>query len=299
NVHTDARVPQGLRQMQSEDRRPALAMIPLMVRGGRIGLVILSYGAVHVWPEADLHSYQITAAQLATALDSRQQISLLGQHNQQLAVWEERRRLARELHDSVTQLLFSMTLIAQTIGPAWRRNTHEGEQRVGRLLELSQAALAEMRALLIELRPAEPMAPTLPPLPGLAHVQAHGVVAALRRHFATLDQDELNITLDVAHYVRQPPAHEATLFRITQEALNNIVKHAGATQVQICLAVESNTLNLTIQDNGVGFRLNAHQSAGTGFGLQTMHERAVALNGNLQIITAPGQGTMIRVVLPM
>ncbi|MFN8489760.1 MAG: GAF domain-containing sensor histidine kinase [Caldilineaceae bacterium] len=309
NVHTDPRIPKELRQLQAQDQRPALALIPLMARGRRIGLVILSYPAVHEWSEADLHAYQITAAQLATAIDSRQQISLLAQHNQQLAVWEERRRLARELHDSVTQLIFSMTLIAQSIGPAWRRNPSEGEQRVQRLLELSQATLAEMRALLVELRPTE-LGPPMPYVPPLFLVQQQGLLQALRQHIASLARDGLPIELTASDYHRLPVNQEETLFRIAQEALNNAVKHAQASQVNIRLTTQQGATKLTIQDNGIGFVLNgqpiqpvapiAPQTAPPvgGLGLQTMRERAELLGGKFQVTTAPGQGTQVVVVLP-
>ena len=133
----------------------ALAMIPLMARGQRIGLVILSHDREHDWPEAALQPYQVTAAQLATAIDHRRQQRLLLERGQQVAVLEERQRLARELHDSVTQLVFSTALIAQSVGPAWRRDPAGGERRIDRLLDLSRSALAEMRALLFELRPPE------------------------------------------------------------------------------------------------------------------------------------------------
>jgi len=146
NVYTDPRVSPALRALQAKSGRPALAMIPLIVRGERIGLVILSYPTIHDWLDAELHPYQITAAQLATAIDSRRQQARVAQHDQQFAVLEERRRLAAELHDSVTQLIFSTTLIAQSIGPAWRRDPAEGEQRVQRLLELSQTAQPGHRA---------------------------------------------------------------------------------------------------------------------------------------------------------
>src|SRR5574342_510903 len=128
-------------------------MIPLMVRGQRIGLVVLGYPGVHEWNGAGLRPYQATAVQLATAIDSRLQQGLLFERGQQLAVLQERQRLARELHDSVTQLIFSTTLIAQSIAQAWRRDPSEGQHRVDRLLELSQTALQEMRTLLFELRP--------------------------------------------------------------------------------------------------------------------------------------------------
>lgn len=309
NVHTDPRISEELRQLQAKDQRPALAFIPLMARGRRIGLVILSYPIVHEWPEAALRAYQITAAQLATTIDSRQQLSLLAQHNQQLAVWEERRRLARELHDSVTQLIFSMTLIAQSIGPAWRRNPSEGEQRVQRLLELSQATLAEMRTLLVELRLADlgPMPSQAPPL---LLVQQHGLLQALRQHIATVGRDGLHIELVALDYDSSPVHQAETLFRIAQEALNNIVKHAQASQVTIRLATGQGATTLTIQDNGVGFALNGqavrppaqpvpHPMQRGGLGLQTMRERAEMLGGKFQVITAPGQGTQVVVSLPV
>ena len=310
NVHTDPRVSETLREIQTRDQRPALALIPLMVRSQRIGLVILSYSTIHEWQNAYLHAYQITAAQLATAIDSRLQLALVAKHDQRLAVLEERRRLARELHDSVTQLIFSMTLIAQSIGPAWRRNPSEGEQRVQRLLELSQATLAEMRALLVELRPTESSLP-LRYAPPLLLVQQQGLVLALRQHLTEVGRNGLPIELDASEYVRQPSDQEEALFRIVQEALNNIVKHAQASQVKIQLVTQNNATHLVIQDNGVGFALADVQARARqpdavhiakrsgGLGLQTMYERAEKLGGKFQVITAPGQGTRIEVIVPL
>jgi GAF domain-containing protein len=305
NILTDGRVSEELRQLQVADRRPALALIPLIVRGVRIGLVILSYPAVHEWRPAHLHPYQITAAQLATAIDSRQQQALVAKRDQGLAIFEERRRLARELHDSVTQLLFSITLIAQSIGPAWRRNPAEGEQRIGRLLELSQGALTEMRALLVELRPPEQVVQAeleqLAPLSTRVQVQRMGLIKALETHIQTLRQEHLTISLMADEYHPQGVNHEEAFFRIAQESLNNIIKHAQATQVAIAVAATPSEVRLVVCDNGVGFALetpvtptlSAHQG---GLGLQTMRERATAIHGVLTITTAPGQGTRVEVV---
>ncbi len=258
NVHTDPRVSPGLREMQIQDGRPALAMIPLIVRGQRIGLVVLSDTRVHEWQPADLHPYQATAAQLATAIDSRRQHHLLSERGQQLAVLQERQRLARDLHDSVTQLIFSMTLIAQSIAPAWRRDPAEGNRRINRLLELSQAALAEMRALLAELRPPEtqplspgPQPPT--PIPGIIQMQRDGLVAALQSYIANIAGDGLQIKLDPTGYIRQPLEQEEALYRIAQEALNNVVKHARAQRAQVKLDVDYDSIHLQVVDDGVGF----------------------------------------------
>jgi GAF domain-containing protein/DNA-binding CsgD family transcriptional regulator len=219
DFRVDPRVSPELRRLQSRNQRPAWAMIPLIARGHRIGLVILSYTAVHQWCEADLQPYQATAALLAAALESRRQHLLLSERGHQLAVLEERLRLAWELHDSVTQLIFSMTLIAQSIAPAWQRNPSEGEHRVQRLLALSQSALSDMRALLAELRPDEGLAGAFAAedmLPGVGRVPVDGLAAAIRRHTAEVAREGLAIDVDVQGDERQALDQEEVLYRIAQ-----------------------------------------------------------------------------------
>lgn len=299
DVMADERVPPSLREMQVADGRPALAMIPLMVRGLRIGLVILSYPAVHHWSERSLRPYKVTAAQLATSIDSRQQQRLLLDRNRQLAVMEERQRLAYELHDSVTHVLFSLTLIAQTIAPAWRRSPDEGEQRINRVLELSQLAMNEMRGLLTELRPKSPLISTQEMesyRPSLARLKEQGLPTALRRHLEEVARDGIEVQFQVENYERQPLEIEEALYRIAQESLNNIFKHAHADHVHITLEIQAGTIVLTVRDNGVGFAGASDQSR--GLGLKTMRERAQAIGGELQIITTLERGTTIQVVVP-
>jgi signal transduction histidine kinase len=300
NVHEDERIPAGLRQMQTESKRPALVLIPLMVRNQRIGLVVLSYSSVHQWPESALQPYQATAAQLATAIDSRRQQLLVYESGRQIAVLEERQRLARDLHDSVTQLIFSTTLIAQSIAPAWRRDPAEGEKRVSRLLELSQAALSEMRALLFELRPAEEESShngQERQLPGILLVEQAGLVVALRRQAAELARDGLALQLEVASYQRQRVEAEKALYRIAQEALNNVVKHAQVHRVNLWLRSGDGEIEMTIGDDGRGFVTVATEDSGR-FGLGNMRQRAVELGGTVTIVSAPGQGTRVVVRLP-
>lgn len=302
DVQTDPRIPPALRQVQLEAGRPALAFIPLMVRGQRIGLVVLSDVAPHTWEPADLRPYQATAAQLATAIDSRRQHYLLSERGRQIAVLKERQRLARDLHDSVTQLIFSITLIAQSVAPAWRRDPAEGERRIQRLLELSQSALAEMRALLAELRPpdSQPLPPG--PVPGIVQVQRDGLVAALQSHTANLARDGLQVKLNAAGYVRQPLEQEETLYRIAQEALNNVVKHARAQTVELKLLVNQQFIQLKIVDDGVGFAPTASAPSADktkgGLGLTTMRERAEAFGGTVQLAAAPGSGATVTVTIP-
>ncbi|HEX2279963.1 MAG TPA: sensor histidine kinase [Candidatus Tectomicrobia bacterium] len=246
---------------------------------------------------------------MAAAIDSRRQHLLLIERGQRLAVLEERQRLARDLHDSVTQLIFSMTLIAQSIAPAWQRNPAEGEQRVARLLELGQSTLTEMRALLAELRPTEAAAAATEAegaIPGIGRLRRDGLAAALELHITGIIREGLYIDVDAADYRPQPPAQEEALYRIVQEALHNVVKHAHARRVEITLGVVDGSIHLTVKDDGRGFAL---ERAGVtdglpthgqgGFGLRTMRERAEALGGRTDVISAPGKGTIVDVWLPV
>jgi signal transduction histidine kinase len=309
----DERAPAGWDQIRTQAGRSALALIPLIAGGQRIGLVLLSHPAPHQWPEADLQPYQATAAQLATAIDHRQQYHLLYERGRQIAVLQERQRLARDLHDSVTQLIFSVTLIAQSLAPAWRRDPAEGERRVGRLLELSQAALAEMRALLAELRPPEPAPPVRreereavsveTPVPGIVRVHQAGLVPALHQHIAGVARDGLQIGFDSTGYISQAPAQEEALYRITQEALNNVIKHAQARRVEVTLCTGAESTCLVVADDGVGLPADPlvasrRGQAGGGLGVQGMQERAAALGGALLLEAAAGGGTAVAATIP-
>lgn len=282
NVHIDPRVAAELRQLQERDGRPALALIPLMVRGQRIGLVILSYPAIHDWPASDLQPYQATAAQLATAIDSRQQHLLLSERGQQLAVLEERRRLARELHDSVTQSLFSMSLLAQVVPDLWEIDRDEAQAALLQIRDLTRSALAEMRALLFELRPVAL---------GKQHL-AH----AIQEHAATLSERiGIPISVAISGEVTLPPEVEQALFRIAQEALTNVARHAHARQVSLVMQ-GGKTFRLRIADDGQGFQPDQIDSG--RFGLVSMRERAAHIGATLQIRSAPDRGTEIVVEWP-
>lgn len=314
DVRTDTRVPDGLRQMQAELGRLALVMIPLIVRGQRIGLVVLSYPGVHQWNEAGLRPYQATAVQLASAIDSRLQQGLLFERGQQLAVLEERQRLARELHDSVTQLIFSTTLIAQSIAAAWKRSPAEGQQRVDRLLELSQTALREMRSLLFELRPGQEIPDPEAAgraLTGLERIRRYGLLGALQQLAQDFSQDVIEVRLvaaataplatETAHEPAPGSVLDQGIYRIVQEALNNAVKHARARQILVQIEqAEGDQLAISIKDDGIGFAPGAlAESQAGGFGMKTMRERAETLGGSLQVISALGEGTTVEVLIPM
>jgi signal transduction histidine kinase len=297
DVHSDPRANALLREIQKESGRPALALIPLHTRGHtRLGHVILSHDQPHNWDRGELRRFEITAAQLASALDARFQQERLGTQSQQMAVFEERQRIARDLHDSVTQLLFSMTLIAQTASAAWKRDPDEGERRSARLVELSQLALSEMRSLLAELRP-----PTPQPTVGREALETQGLAAALALHLETIRDDAPALLLDALRYRRRTFSVEHTLYRIAQEALANARKHARASLVKIRLApTKAGGTRLTIADDGIGFdpRTPRRPDPGSGVGLSSMVERAVKIGATLKLRSSPGNGCTIEIVVP-
>lgn len=202
-----------------------------------------------------------------------------------LAVVEERNRLARDLHDSVTQALYGLTLSAEA---AARQITAGELDAAGAQLREVQAmakqALREMRLLIYELRP-----PVL---------EEGGLAAALKERLQAVEgRVGLATSLAVEGNGRLPPAVEAELDRITQEALNNALKHAHAHQIAVQLRQDEKSVALEIADDGIGFDPGATQDHG-GLGLRGMAERVARLGGWLAIESRPGEGTRVRVEVP-
>ncbi|HOU41027.1 MAG TPA: PAS domain S-box protein [Promineifilum sp.] len=202
------------------------------------------------------------------------------------ATLEERRRLARDLHDSVTQSLYSITLLAEVA----RRHAQSGNasatlEQIERLGALSQQCLREMRLLVYELRPAM--------------VEESGLVGALRQRLEAVEQRSgVHVHLDASDDQRIPLPIQNELFRVAEEALNNALKHAHASQLTIGLQTTVDEVALSIADNGRGFDAHVARTAG-GQGLSNMAERVSRLGGRFHIDTAPGQATTIRVHLPL
>ena len=248
--------------------------------------------------ESDAELLRLVADQMGVAISNARLHAVA----RELAANEERHRLARELHDSVTQLLFSVTLIAQSLAAAWRRDPAEGERRVERLLQMSQTALAEMRALLSELRyagaPAENAA--APVARAADALTRHGLVGALRRHVRDLAADGLSVTLHSRGYVPLPVEQEFELFRIAQEALHNVSKHAGARSVDVRVTSTADGTLLRVHDDGSGFDQQPAAVArrSGGHGLRTMRERAESLGGRFAVVSVPGAGTTVEIAIP-
>jgi len=195
------------------------------------------------------------------------------------AASEERQRLARDLHDAVTQTLFSASLIGEVLPRLWKRDRDEGERRLEELRLLTRGALAEMRMLLLELRPG-----------ALGEV---GLANLLRQLVeATTVQTKLNVDLDMCGECDAPAEVQVALYRVAQEALNNAVKHSGAKETKIKLACEEGSADLTISDNGSGF--DAGAVSPESLGLRIMQERAEAVGATLKVEGRVGRGTRVR-----
>ncbi|MGD2148315.1 MAG: histidine kinase, partial [Anaerolineae bacterium] len=205
------------------------------------------------------------------------------------AVAAERSRLARELHDAVTQTLFSASLIAEALPTLWERSPEMGRERLAMLRHMSRGALAEMRTLLLELRPTA--------------VVETGLEDLLRQlGEAVTGREGVPVTVEVEGACDLPADLHVALYRIAQEALNNVVKHAKASQVAVGLRCTPRVpgpgmrVELDIRDDGQGFDPCDVQSEGMGLGI--MRERAEAAGAQLGIVSQIGQGTQLTVVWP-
>ncbi len=205
---------------------------------------------------------------------------------EQAAVTEERGRLARELHESVTQSLYTLNLFAS----AGRHLAANGDmvqvqQHLDQISELTQGALKEMRLLIHQLR-----------FPVLSQ---EGLLAALRQRLEMVEgRAGVNATLEIDHYRDLPTSLEESLYWIALEALNNALKHSHATTVKLRLCVKDTSVELEVRDDGQGFDVPA-AAAANGVGLVSMRERASALGGELSVSSAIGQGTTVGLRIPL
>jgi PAS domain S-box-containing protein len=220
---------------------------------------------------------------LCIGIDSTQQKKAEDQAAEQLkekTAEEERTRLARDLHDAVSQTLFSTSLIAEVLPRLWERNKDEGLKKLEEVRQLTRGALAEMRTLLFELRPA-----------ALADAELSDLLRQLSE--SVIGRARVPVTLEVEGNCVIPTDVKIAFYRIAQEALNNIAKHSGATRAQISLHCQAQQVTMDIIDNGHGF--NITQAAPGSFGLGNMKQRANKIGAELKIESKPGEGTEISV----
>ncbi len=224
----------------------------------------------------------LLAAHAAIAIENAR----LYEQSRELSVVAERNRLARDLHDSVSQTLFSMTLTAEAALTAMDNDAETARSEVENLRDLSRAALQEMRSLIFELRPAE--------------LESDGLVATLEKHVDVLRRiGQVEIAIRAPDYSPQAPDVERMVFRIIQESLNNVMKHSEAKRVDVEIGARNGTLRVSITDDGIGFDIKDPQIRTRRLGITSMEERAEELGGELRIESSAGQGTRIELELPL
>ena len=204
-------------------------------------------------------------------------------HASELAVRAERQRVARELHDSVAQMLYSITLSASRVLTLLERNETETVHTiVGEMLRQANDSQTELRALVYELRSNESHRPEGGLAASLASLAAGlEVSGGYRVHLSVTDEPDIS------------PNTKETLIRIAREALRNSEKHAQASHVDLVLQTRASDVVLLVADDGRGFDTDAAHPG--HFGLQLMREQAIAIGGSLELISAPGRGTRVRV----
>lgn len=264
----------------ADARLTAILAVPLVLRANAIGLLHL-VNKPGGFSEQDARLIRLFADQAPVAIENAR----LSQQVEQIAILEERQRLARELHDSVTQSLYSATLYVEAaIRNLQHNNPSAAAEHLHDLRYTAREALHEMRLLIFELRP-----------PILEH---EGLVAALQARLDSVEQRSgLQTELHAEVGQQFPPAIAEELYRIAQEALNNVVKHAQAQRVTLHLH-STDVVVLEVQDDGIGFDPSAVAEQ-SGMGIRGMRERIVRIGGNLSITSVPGSGTRIRAEVGM
>jgi signal transduction histidine kinase len=251
--------------------------VPIRLRGETIGVFNVEAPATGAFDDLDQEALMELAEDFALYLENL----TLTEQLKAAAAEAERHRLARDLHDAVTQTLWSATLTADVLPRIWERDPEEGRRRLETLTRSTRGALAEMRTLLLELRPAT--------LGGMK------LSDLLRQLTATItNRSGLPVELAVMGDCELPPDVKVALYRIAQEAMNNVVKHANASQIMVCLCCEPERIELVISDDGCGFDPAAVPPG--HMGLEITRERAGAIGASLEIASEPGTGTQITAV---
>lgn len=255
--------------------------VPLAVKGRIIGGI----GVSHV----ESNYFTTHHADLALTVANQAAITMVNAElyaqAQALAVLEERQQLARNLHDAVNQSLFSASLIAEVLPRLWERNQEEARRSLEDLRRLTRGAMAEMRAMLVELR-----------LSALTDAELGDLLGLLGD--ALTGRTNIPVTLTVAgegalkEQGKMPAEVQIVLYRVCQEGLNNIVKHAKAGQVAIHLQYEGEGVELRLRDDGRGFDPN-QTSSGQHYGMSMMRERAEAVGAAFMVTSQPGHGAEI------
>jgi PAS domain S-box-containing protein len=254
--------------------------VPLIIKSRMIGAIGVAHAEQNYFTAHDADLALTVANQAAITMVNAE----LYEHAHTLAALQERQRLARNLHDAVNQSLFSAGLIAEVLPRLWERDPEEGRRSLEDLRRLTRGAQADMRLLLAELRPSTL---TDAALGDLLHLLGNALAGRtnIPIHVTVTGQESLQKEKVL------PTEVQVALYRLCQEGLNNIAKHAGASRVDIHLQYGSGSVDLRIRDDGRGF--DPEQTPPGHYGLSMMRERATAVGATLSITSQPGHGTEI------
>jgi signal transduction histidine kinase len=260
--------------------------VPIVAKGDVIGAFYLTEkeGASN-FDESDERLITVLAAHAAIAIENAR----LFEASRELSVIEERNRLARELHDSMTQNLFSLALTAEAAAELVHADPVRAEVEIDRIRALARETQAELRSLVFELRPRR--------------LEDDGLVATVEKDVDVLARAHgMKADLRVHGAPEVESSFELELYRIVQEALSNVVRHAGADSVTVDIDtgddIADGRIAITIRDDGAGFDPGARTIRERRLGLTSMRERAEGLGGTLMVQSAPGAGTTVRVEVP-
>jgi signal transduction histidine kinase len=250
---------------------------PIRSNGKILGFLSLDSATPGHFTQVHAERLQSFADQAAIAIQNARLLD----RAKRAAVLAERNRMANELHDTISQTLWSMSLISERLPAMWEIDKEEGRRSLIILHELGQNALTEMRSLLLELRPS-----------ALADEKLEDLI---RQVAATIShRSELTISVQIDDQEPVKPEVQFALYRVVQEALNNVVLHAVATEVEIYFTSHSGHIELKIQDNGLGFNPD---KVGIGhLGLSIMKDRIDKIGGTIETTSSQGEGTLIKVI---
>jgi signal transduction histidine kinase len=280
DIHDDPRF-RGWWPKGHPDMRSFLG-VPIATKEGVIGAFYLTEktGAAEFTDE-DRRLIELLAAHAAIAITNAR----LYEQSRELSILSERNRLALELHDAVSQKLFSLVLNAEAAETLAARDPAAAGEQAARLKSLAQEALDELRALIFELRPPD--------------LDRDGLCGALRKHVEVVrPRTAGEIALELEDGLAGDPGRDPEVFRIAQEALHNALRHARAGHVTVRLRSDDGELLLEVEDDGVGFEPASPELRSRHLGLTSMEERAARLGGRLEIDSAPGTGTSVRLAVP-
>jgi PAS domain S-box-containing protein len=255
-------------------------IVPLVSKGRTLGVLNLGYPQGQQPGEDERVFLGAVADQAAVAVENTR----LFAEARDKAALEERQKLARELHDSVSQALYGIALGAKTARTLLDQNPDQASDPLDYVLSLADAGMAEMRSLIFELRPES--------------LETEGLVAALEKQAAALRaRHEIEVKATLCEEPETSLSVKEAVYRIAQEALHNTVKHARASNVEIKMVCTPERVTLEISDDGLGF--DARGDFPGHLGLRSMRERASRLGGMLEIESTPGRGTRIRALIPV